>query len=111
MKEIIELLAKRDKAVAKGDLTLFLSTQVSEISGSSSDGYLSTDKLESTLVAAHENEVDPNHIVGIVEEKYWNHNQYSHKGYLLYHFRKHGSGDTLVEAIAWCPLGSSRKCA
>lgn len=107
--EIAKLLATRDRAVANKDLSLFMSTQLCEITSSNSSGYLATEKLNSTLLYTCEDETDPGHFVGLVKEEYWNEGKYSHRGHLLYHFYKHGSEPLKISNIAWCsPMPSSK---
>ncbi len=51
--EIIKLFETRDKAVAKQDKKLFLSTQIAENEGGGSDGYLGIDRMKTEVFHAH----------------------------------------------------------
>ena len=70
MKDDISLLFQtRDTAVEKQDRKLFLSTQVDEIRGGSSDGYLAIKKMKSEVLYTHD-ERDITKVV-LVKETYF----------------------------------------
>ncbi len=64
--DIKNLFATRDKAVAKQDRKLFLSAQVDEIIGGSSDNYLAIDNLKSEVLHVY-SESDIEKIVFVKE--------------------------------------------
>jgi hypothetical protein len=82
MEEITTLFHTRDEAVSKKDRTLFLSTQVEEISNASSAGYLAQDKL-STVVLATVNTGELTQ-VAFVKETYFTAGEKSHDCFLIY---------------------------
>lgn len=99
--EVEILLAARDQGVLDKDPEIFLSSQFGEIHESKSEGYLALDKLASKLIAVHEDETNPNHIVALVKEIYWRKGHLSHQGYLLFYLRRDPTGSVKIQNIAW----------
>ena len=74
----------RDGAVTTNDKKLFLSTQIKEIDGSSSKGYLSIERMKSTILHIHKDEIEDNVWMVFVKEEYFTSNKPTHHGYLIY---------------------------
>ena len=83
MKDDISLLFQtRDTAVEKQDRKLFLSTQVDEILGGSSDGYLGINKMKSEVLHVHD-ETEITKVV-FVKETYFPPKTESYSSYPVY---------------------------
>lgn len=98
--KIQTLFKTRDEAVAKNDKYLFLSTQLKEIDGSSSIGYLDTDHMTTTILHAHKHDHEPNVWIVFVREDYFTKSDLSHSNYLLYKITDI-RGDFTVTDIRW----------
>ncbi|KKQ32255.1 hypothetical protein A2362_00795 [Candidatus Curtissbacteria bacterium RIFOXYB1_FULL_41_59] len=80
--EIKDIFSTRDKAVAKQDEKLFLSTQIAEIEGGSSEGYLDIDKMKTeVLYVLNESEIEK---VVFAKETYLPKGKKSHHGFIIY---------------------------
>lgn len=99
-KKIQSLFKTRDKAVSKKDRKLFLSTQIKEIDGSSSKGYLDIDRIKTIILHVHKAELEPNVWIAFVREDFFQSGKLTHHGYLLYTVvdRK---GELIISNIRW----------
>lgn len=99
-KKIESLFKIRDEAVSKKDKKLFLSTQIKEIDGSSSKGYLDTDRMKTTILHVHRAESESNVWIAFVREDFFQSDKLTHHGYLLYTVvdRK---GELIISNIRW----------
>jgi len=80
--EIKALFSTRDKAVAKKDRKLFLSTQIAEIEYGYSEGYLNMKNMTSDVLYVYkENELEK---IVFVNETYIPKDRDLYKGFLLY---------------------------
>lgn len=84
-REIKEIFLLRERAVKQKDRKLFLSTQIDEIAGSSSHGYLSIDKLETKILAIDFRSEDKLATVVVSKETYFFKGKKSHSALLIYH--------------------------
>ena len=99
--EIETLLKTRDEAVQKKDSELFKTTQTSGAIGTSADGYMKYEKMETELVALRPyNDWTADKMVGFVKETFYkNENEKTWKSaYSMYIFQK-VSDKWLVEKI------------
>ena len=101
-KSIKTVFQKRDKAVAKKDRKLFLSTQLKnlEIKGSYSTGYLKLSKLKSKVLHLDKDDKNSNSWIVFVKERYYQNRKFSHKGYLLYKIIS-DNGEFVIYDIVW----------
>lgn len=99
-RKIQTLFKTRDQAVAKKDKKLFLSTQIKEIDGSSSKGYLDIDRMKTTILHVHKDEFESNVWIVFAREDFFQANKLTHHGYLLYTVvdRK---GELIISNIRW----------
>ena len=99
-KKIQSLFKTRDEAVAKKDKELFLSTQIKEIDGSSSKGYLDIERMKTTILHVHKDEFEPNVWTVFVREDFFRSDKLTHHGYLIYTVvdRK---GELIISNIRW----------
>jgi hypothetical protein len=98
--KILELFEDRDEAVLKKDRGMFLSTQVKEIQGSMSGGYMKLEKMESEVLGVVEAGTTGLVRVVAVREKYWQKSGESHEALLLYHLVESKEG-WKVYKIVW----------
>ena len=98
--KIQTLFKTRDEAVAKKDKSLFLSTQLKEIDGSSSGGYLDTDHMTTTILHVHKHDREPNVWIVFVREDFFTKSDFSHSGYLLYTVTANPDG-LIISDIRW----------
>ena len=82
---IKDLFRIRDRAVKNKDERLFLSTQIREIPGSGSAGYLSTDALKTTILNISSEDAFKLTKTVAVKETYFVKGKKSHEGILIYH--------------------------
>ncbi|MBI4451920.1 hypothetical protein HY637_00690 [Candidatus Woesearchaeota archaeon] len=101
-KLINALFQKRDKAVAKKDKKLFLSTQLKnlEIKNSYSTGYFKLSKIKSKVLHLDKDDKKNNSWIAFVKEEYYQNDKFSHKGYLMYKLIK-DNNRFVVHDIVW----------
>jgi hypothetical protein len=85
MDEIRKLFGKRDKAVSNNNDLLFLGTQIDEIQGSSTEGYLSLQKLESKVLSVYPEDNTVLTKKAFVMETYHHKGKKARQGFLVYH--------------------------
>lgn len=84
----------------KKDVELFKSTQIREIDGSSSKGYLDTDRMKTTILHVHQAESEPNVWIIFVKEDFFQSDKLTHHGYLLYTVVDR-NGELIISNIRW----------
>ncbi|MBU1000618.1 hypothetical protein KKE78_04465 [Patescibacteria group bacterium] len=99
-KRIQSLFRARDEAVLSNDKKLFLSTQIKEIDGSSSKGYLDIERMKSTILHVHEDEFEKNVWIVLVREDFFKSNKLTHHGYLIYTVVKRKE-EFIISNIRW----------
>ncbi len=95
------VLNERCAAIASKDLAAFQKTQLQEIPGSTSEGYMLVDTLRAEALSVHVDQEDPTLILSLVLETYLHGGTPSHRGYLLYFFRRFNDGTYKVADICW----------
>lgn len=100
IEKIGELFRIRDRAVLLKDKDMFLSTQIGEISGSMSRGYLENQKQESEVLHVERDDQDPHLWIVLVREKYYRDEDLWRQGYLMYKLNARGA-DILITEIIW----------
>ncbi len=98
--QIQSLFKTRDAAILKKDKKLLLSTQIKEIDGSSSQGYLDTERMETTILHLHQDQFEDNVWIVFVREEYFQSGKLSHHDYLLYTVVNR-KGELIVSNIRW----------